>query len=154
MDWQLSLETERVTAAHPESPLTTTCDAPVAAVLELLRSNHRGAVLVLDGEKVVGIFTERDALRLMARGADLSAPVRTVLATTPASVQRDASVGTAIRRMSDGGYRHLPIVDHTGRPSGMVTVRGILRYLVEHFPDTIYNLPPASTHSSQLREGA
>jgi branched-chain amino acid transport system substrate-binding protein len=48
----------------------------------------------------------------------------------------------------------LPIVDELGRPTGILTVQGIMHYLVEHFPAAIYNLPPVPHHSFQQREGA
>ena len=64
------------------------------------------------------------------------------------------NVGTAIRKMSLGGHRRLPIVDDQGRAVGLVKVSGILHYLVEHFPQTIYNLPPKPHPTTQEREGA
>jgi hypothetical protein len=54
--------------------------------------------------------------------------------------------------MAQGGYRRLPIVDPQGRPLGMIDVAGIVHFLVEHFPGTIYNLPP-TPHSTLDREG-
>ena len=44
--------------------------------------------------------------------------------------------------MEDGGYRHLPVVDDSGRPVGVLSVKRIVHYLVEHFPSTIHNQPP------------
>ena len=78
----------------------------------------------------------------MASGADLSAPVRTVMSSPPAAVASDATVGKAIRMMAEGAYRHLPIVDKNQKPTGVLAVHGIVHYLVDHFPETVYNLPP------------
>ena len=44
--------------------------------------------------------------------------------------------------MAEGGYRHLPIVDQDQKPTGVLAVHGIVHYLVDHFPETVYNLPP------------
>jgi hypothetical protein len=55
--------------------------------------------------------------------------------------------------MALGGYRRLPIVNEVGRPLGIVQVSGIVHYLVEHFPKTIYNLPPQANRVAQQREG-
>ena len=44
--------------------------------------------------------------------------------------------------MAEGGYRHLPMVDKARKPTGVVAVHGIVHYLVDHFPETVYNLPP------------
>jgi CBS domain-containing protein len=123
-------------------------------VLQLLRAQRTGAVLICEGEKLVGILTERDALKLMASGADLSTPVRDVMSRELATILSTATVGEAIRVMSDGGYRHLPIVDGQGKPTGVVAVHGIVHYLVDHFPETVYNLPPDPKAAPRAREGA
>jgi CBS-domain-containing membrane protein len=44
--------------------------------------------------------------------------------------------------MKSGGHRHLPVVDETGRPVGMVSAKGVVHYLVEHYPAAVYNQPP------------
>ena len=53
--------------------------------------------------------------------------------------------------MAEGGYRHLPIVDDAGQPKGVVAVHGIVHYLVDHFPETVYNLPPNPNDSTRER---
>src|SRR5262249_46748139 len=106
------------------------------------------------GPKLIGILTERDALKLMARDADLSTPVREVMSNEPTTIPTTATVGDAIRVMSEGGYRHVPIVDAAGQPKGVGAVHGIVHYLVDHFPATVYNLPPNPNDSTREREGA
>ena len=154
MDFQLSLHSETVTAANPDGPLATAADASIASVMQLLKMQRAGAALVYEQERLVGIFTERDALKLMRQQADLSRPVREVMSANPVSVSPKSTVGEAIRLMSAGGYRHLPIVDEKGQATGVVAVRGIVHYLVEHFPAAIYNLPPKPETSPAEREGA
>jgi CBS domain-containing protein len=134
--------------------LATTPDARVGDLLQLLSAQRNGALLVCENTHLVGIFTERDALKLMASGADLSLPIRDVMTTDPVTVSREATVADAIEKMSAGGYRHLPIVGADGEPSGVIAVRGIMHYLVEHFPGTIYNLPPDPNETQTHREGA
>lgn len=154
MDFQLSLESEGVGSAYPDQPLATTVDATVADALQLLRAQRTGAVLICDGATLVGILTERDALKLMSEGGDFNRPVRDVMSSPPATIPATATVGDAIRKMSEGGYRHLPIVDADSRPTGVLAVNGIVHYLVEHFPETVYNLPPNPKASTREREGA
>jgi CBS domain-containing protein len=76
------------------------------------------------------------------------------MSSKPATLPNSATVGDAIRVMSEGGYRHLPVVDEAGRPHGVVAVHGIVRYLVDHFPETVYNLPPDPKSVPRAREGA
>ena len=154
MDFQLSLESEGVGSAYPDQPLAATADDSVGSVMQLLRAQRTGAVLICEGSKLVGIFTERDALKLMARSADLSTPVRDIMSSPPATIASSATVGEAIRKMSEGGYRHLPIVDSDHKPTGVLAVHGIVHYLVDHFPETVYNLPPDPNSRPREREGA
>ena len=72
----------------------------------------------------------------------------------PATVHEKETIGSAVRRMQQGGYRHLPVVDRAGQPIGMLSVKRIVRYLVEHFPATVYNQPPDPNVVQQDREGA
>jgi CBS domain-containing protein len=154
VDFQLSLASEGVGSAYPDQPLAATVNDTVGNVLQLLRAQRTGAALICEGPKLVGILTERDALKLMASGADLSTPVRDVMSSPPKTISSDATVATAIREMAEGGLRHLPIVDSAGGPKGVVTVYGIVHYLVDHFPETVYNLPPDPKDSQREREGA
>ncbi len=154
MDFQLSLESEGIASAYPDQPLATTVDATVGQALQLLRAQRNGAVLICDGVKLVGILTERDALKLMASSADLTQPVSKVMSSPPATIPANSTVAEAIRTMAEGGYRHLPMVDGDGRPTGVVAVHGIVHYLADHFPATVYNLPPNPKTATKEREGA
>jgi CBS domain-containing protein len=56
--------------------------------------------------------------------------------------------------MSVGGYRHVPLVDGGGRPVGVVSVKDIVDYLVEHFPREVLNIPPEPGQHVRCAEGA
>ncbi len=154
MDVFLSLDSDPVGSAYPDQPLATTPNATVADVLQLLRAQNTGAVLICDEDQLQGIFTERDALRLMAEGADLSESISKVMSRELVTISATETVAAAIGKMSAGGYRHLPIVDSAGQPTGVAAVHGIVHYLVDHFPETIYNLPPEPRVTQSEREGA
>lgn len=153
VDFQLSFD-EGVGSAYPDQPLAATADDTIGNVLQLLRAQRTGAVLICDGSRLVGIVTERDALKQMAGGGDLSRPVREIMSKQPVTVASNATVGDAIRMMAEGAYRHLPIVDQDQKPTGVLAVHGIVRYLVDHFPETVYNLPPDPKAAPREREGA
>jgi len=154
MDFQLNLNNETVEETHPSKPLVVSPQATVREVFELLRTERTGGVLVCREGVLVGIFTERDALKLMAQGGDFNAPIATVMTPRPVTVHMHETVSSAINRMASGGYRRLPMVNDMGRPIGMVKVSGILRYLVEHFPRAIYTLPPEPKQIPKERDGA
>ena len=154
MDFQHSLESEGVGSAYPDQPLATTPDASIGSVMQLLRAQRNGAMLICEGSALVGIVTERDALKVMAAGTDLNTPVREIMSSPPATIDSTATVGEAIRRMAEGGYRHLPIVANGLKPTGVLAVHGIVHHLVDHFPETVYNLHPDPNSRSREREGA
>ncbi len=129
-------------------------DATVGDVLQLMRAQRGSCALICDGDAVEGIFTERDALKWMATNGSANTNIRELMTSKPAFLKPTDSVGHAIEQMSEGGYRHLPILDESGAPQGVVAVRGIVHYLVEHFPDTIYTLPPEPDMKSSSRDGA
>jgi CBS domain-containing protein len=143
MDLAKNLKVECVSRLHPSPPLRLRPEQTVAEAVELMRHEKVGCLLVCEGERVVGIFTERDLLRrVLATGKPLTTPVAACMTPHPVVVHPKESIGAAIRRMEEGGYRHLPVVDEAGHARGMLSVKRIVHYLVEHFPSTIYNLPP------------
>ena len=155
VDFQLNLNTEPVAQAHPAEPLTVPPHSPLRKVLELMKAGGRGSVLICDpGGELVGILTERDIVRLLVEKIDLGVPIDRVMVRDPVTLTRRDTVGSAIALMARGGYRGLPILDESGRPIGMLGAAGILEYLVEHFPNVVYTLPPKPHHSAQEREGA
>ena len=126
----------------------------MAEAVALMREKGVGCVLICVERKVVGIFTERDLLRrVMAQNRPLSAPVGDSMTNQPVTVHPKDPIATAIRRMEEGGYRHLPVVVDD-KPVGILSVKRIVHYLVEHFPATVYNLPPDAQSFLPRREGA
>lgn len=103
-----------------EMPRTAT----VRAAAQAMRDRRVGAVLVGENRALEGIFTERDMVnRVIAEGRD---PDRTTLAdvmtASPDTIAPHATAIDALRRMQDGGFRHLPVVDR-GRLVGIVSRR-------------------------------
>ena len=72
----------------------------------------------------------------------------------PVVVDEKESIRAAVRRMEEGGYRHLPVIGETGKPVGILSVKRIVHYLVEHFPATVYNLPPDPDAFPKEADGA
>lgn len=154
MSFHLHLDTERVQHIDQDEPLCVEPEVAISEVLSRLKDYKKGSVLICQGGKLQGVFTERDALRLMAAGADLAASIDTVMTKDPVTTSVSETVGSAIQKMAVGGYRRLPVVDDSGAPVGLLRVNHILHYLVEHFPEVVYNLPPKPHHATQKREGA
>ena len=154
VDFQLHLETETVEHCHPSPAICAQPSDSVRSVLRQLQTAKTGAAMVCDGGKLLGVFTERDALRLLADNANLDMPVSEVMVKNPVTVRKSDTVGRAISLMSGGGFRRLPIVDDSGAIQGVLKVSGLLHYLVEHFPKIVHTLPPVPHYKSADREGA
>lgn len=154
MDFQLHLETETVEQAHPARPVCAAPGESIRRILRLLKEMNTGAVLLCEEQRLVGIFTERDALRALADDVSLDEPVSSVMVANPVTLRPKDTLGKAIALMSTGGFRRLPIVDGQGKVLGLLKVTGVLRYLVEHFPKVIYTLPPAPHYHTSNRDGA
>jgi CBS domain-containing protein len=155
MDLAKTLKVESVSRLQSTSPLRIRPAQTVAEAVRLMRQEQVGCILVCEGEQIVGILTERDLMRrVMAAGKPLTLTVAECMSPHPVVVHRKEPIGAAVRRMEEGGYRHLPVVDEAGRPVGVLSVKRIVHYLLEHFPGTIYNLPPDPDVVQQEREGA
>jgi signal-transduction protein with cAMP-binding, CBS, and nucleotidyltransferase domain len=155
MDLARNLKHETVSRLNPTPAWHVHPTQPVADAVQLMRNKKVGCVLVCVDRRVVGIFTERDLMRcVMALGKPLSLPVGECMTPNPVTVRRTDTIGTAVKRMQKGGYRHLPVVVDDDKPVGILSVKRIVHYLVEHFPATVYNLPPHPQALPQKREGA
>jgi CBS domain-containing protein len=154
MDFRDSLIRDRVRDLQIKAPVCVTPDASIHDAIESMKREQVGCVLVQEGDKLEGLFTERDVLtRVLSRGVSLSEPVRSVMTTNPDVVSLDDSVAHVITRMNAGGYRHMPAVNEFGVPIGTVSVRRVVQYLVEYFPETVYNQPPDPSVIHTTREG-
>ena len=102
-------------------------DTTVAVASRTMKKHDIGALMVIDGGRLVGIFTERDAVfRVLAEGRD---PARTALAdvmtTRPKTIAPDRAIDEALLMMHDGGFRHVPVLDR-GKPVGMISASDAL----------------------------
>ena len=119
-------------------------------VVAEMKTQGRGAVLVEDDGALVGIFTERDLLNRIDYGDALwsHVVVRDVMTPHPMVIRPDDSLGEALRRLTQGHRRHLPIVDERGAVQGMISIRDILSFIAGRFPEDLVNLPPHPDHES------
>ncbi|HEX9184514.1 MAG TPA: CBS domain-containing protein [Burkholderiales bacterium] len=111
-----------------------TPEVSVAKAARMMKKSKVGAVLVVDKGRLVGIFTERDAVyRVMALGL---APDKTLLGEVmtrdPKTVEPNESFGYALLLMHENGFRHVPVVKE-GRPIGVVSARHALDPDLEEF---------------------
>ena len=123
---------------QPRKMLVAAPTTPVHDAARLMKRNGVGAVMVVDGDRLVGIFTERDGLfRVLATNRDPhTTRLATVMTRNPKTVSPDKPFGYALFMMHEGGFRHVPVVEH-GRPIGMVSARDALGDDLARFNETI-----------------
>jgi CBS domain-containing protein len=107
--------------------LTAPSKTTVSDAARLMREHKTGAIMVCDKKRLVGVFTERDALFRVT--AEQLNPATTLLADVmtpdPQTIDPDKSLGHALHIMYEGGFRNVPVVDK-GKPIGMVSVHDAL----------------------------
>ena len=89
-----------------------------------------GAVLVMEDDRLVGILTERDVLRAVARGMAESSAVADWMTRDPDTVDPDESTQHAAVLMIHGGFRHLPVTEND-EVVGMLSIRDLMRVVLE-----------------------
>ncbi len=126
-------------------------ETPISQIYEILDRQRRNAVVVCDGDSVVGIFTQRDILdRTALEAPDPETPIRQLMTPEPFTLRMDQKVADAIHAMTEHGYRNVPLVDGRGHWLGLLSSRNVLRYIAAHFPEAVLNLPPR-LHQLMLR---
>jgi len=129
-------------------------DTPFAEVCEILDRQRRNAIVVCDGDSVVGIFTQRDILyRTSLEAPDPATPIGELMTPEPFTLRLDHKVADAIQAMTARGYREVPVVDGRGHWLGLLTSRSLLRYIAARFPEAVLNLPPRLNQHLRRAEG-
>ncbi len=104
--------------------------ASVKEAVKLMRDKNIGSVMVVEGGRLVGIFTERDLVKLVAAGTGLEKPIADVMTRNPVTVKPDDPLVVAVAKMVEHNIRHLPVVDEKGTPLGMLSVRDVIKHIL------------------------
>jgi CBS domain-containing protein len=110
-----------------ENVVTTNPNITVKDAIKTLNEKHVGSIVVTDdNEKCVGIFTERDAIRIIANEGPLDTSLDQVMTKNVATIGEEASLEEARRLVISHRIRHLPVVDNKGKLTGLLSVRKLL----------------------------
>jgi CBS domain-containing protein len=117
-----------------QQPITAPASMSVRQAASVMKQRRIGAMMVVEAGKLVGIFTERDALNgVVAEGLDpQTTTLAEVMTHNPQTVSPDATFNAALELMHDGRFRHVPVVDN-GVPVGMISVRDAMGSELEMF---------------------
>lgn len=106
-------------------------DAPVLEAIRLMAEHHIGAVLVMRGEELVGIASERDyARKVILQGrSSAGTPVAAIMSSPVTCVDPQASVASCMALMTERRIRHLPVVEE-GRLAGIVSIGDLVKDVI------------------------
>ena len=129
-DLNIPISTVRMTR-----PRTIEANRPVRDAIAAMRDDPTGGVVVLDGARVAGIFTDRDVLKKVANtvGA-IDEQVALYMTRDPVVLREDDTMAMALNKMGDGGFRHIPVV-RDGELVGMITVRDVMSWVLGRYFD-------------------
>jgi len=97
----------------------------VGEAVAVMAQNRVGSVLVMQGDQLLGIFTERDTVRALSQAHDAARhEIQSWMTHDPKTVAPDVDTDDALHTMLDSGFRHLPVVDG-GKVIGMVSMRDL-----------------------------
>ncbi len=112
--------------------VTSHADISVKEIIDILFKRHIGSVVIVDeANQCIGIFTERDAIRIVAQSLPLDSTVEKVMTKNPFTVNEDSTFEEAKKIIKFNKIRHLPVTAADGKLVGLISVRHILNELFE-----------------------
>ena len=95
--------------------------------IKTLHKKHIGSLVITDNnQKCIGIFTERDVIRLVAQGVNLATPIEEAMTSNVITIGEEASLEEARRLIAERAVRHLPVVNNQDKLVGLLSVRKLL----------------------------
>jgi CBS domain-containing protein len=116
---------------------------PLDEAVRRMREMGVGCLVTSAGEKLTGIFTERDLVqRVLGRDVDWKAPIAGVSTRELVTLRSDEPLRKGLFLMRKRNFRHIPVFDGNDRLQGVLSIRNVIDLLAEHFPTEVMNLPP------------
>lgn len=110
-----------------EDVVTAKLNITIKDAVRTLHEKHVGSIVITDdNQKCVGIFTEQDAIRIIAKEVPLDTTIDQVMTKNVVTIEEEASLEEARRLVISHRIRHLPVVDRKGELTGLLSVRKLL----------------------------
>jgi CBS domain-containing protein len=155
MELAKTLKRELVRHLPLPDPIILAEETPIAEAIKKMQEARRGCVLIEKGSQLAGLVTERDILvKYIGSPSDTFFTLKEIMTASPTTLSPEVSLEKAIQVMTEGGYRHVPLVDSGNHILGVVSARNIVSYIAEHFPAEVFNLPPRLEQKMESPEGA
>ncbi len=120
---------------NPPPPLLLAENTSVEQAIEILKNEKGGAILVINSSGLLtGVFTERDVLKKVVGNSEiLSASLDTLMTKNPITIKMTSPLAFSLQLMSEGGFRHVPIVDDEGYPLACISMKDIVDEVVRRY---------------------
>ena len=139
-----------------DMPLIIELGTNLKNALNMLQKEKQNCLLVVDDNKLKGIITERDILlKVTGKGFDLEiSTVNEFMTADPEYLTNEDPIAYALNKMYVGGFRHVPIVDDSMIPIGLISISDIISAIADFFSMEIINLPPSNRFfDKNMQEG-
>ena len=139
-----------------DQPLVVELGTNMKNALNLLQQEKQNCLLIIKNESLSGILTERDILlKVTGKGFDLDlVTVDEFMTENPEVLSPEDPLAYALNKMHIGGFRHVPIVNDSMRPVGLISISNIISTIADYFSMEIINLPPLERIvDSEMQEG-
>ncbi|MBU6418796.1 MAG: CBS domain-containing protein [Proteobacteria bacterium] len=132
---------QAILKSKPPGFVSVTSDLPVSGVIDILAKKGIGAVLVVENGELIGILSERDVVRSLSRCAaqTLTLLAADLMTRKPITATPETTVEQAMEMMTEGHFRHLPIVED-GQLTGLVSIGDVVKARIDqsqHEVDTL-----------------
>ncbi len=119
---------------QPSKPISVNYGTVVSDVIKIMKKKRIGCVCVVQNDELVGIFTERDVLtKVVGSDAEIEkVRVESVMTPSPEYLFQDDRIAYALNRMHVGGFRHIPLINFQGNPTGIISVKEIFACLIKN----------------------
>ena len=137
-------------------PLMIEMGTNMKNALEILQGKEQNCILIVENNILKGIITERDILlKVTGKGFDLDlVTVDEFMTETPEYLSSEDPLAYALNKMHVGGFRHVPIVNDSMEPVGLISISNIISTIADYFSMEIINLPPLDRIvDSDMQEG-
>lgn len=129
-------------------------ETSVKDAIALMQANKAGYIVVAKNKKVVGIFTETDVVqKILEKDVNWKDPISKYMTKDPLCLKPTDLVGTAIDIMGEKRLYHIPLIDDDRNLVNVLSVRTLIRFLGEFYPQEVYNLPPRPDQIMETPEG-
>ena len=138
------------------SPLSVQIGTNLKNALKLLQQEKQNCLLIVNDDSLSGILTERDILlKVTGKGYDMDlVTVDEFMTENPETLSPDDPIAYALNKMYIGGFRHVPIVNDSLIPVGLISISNIISTIADYFSREIINLPPLNrVVDSNMQEG-